>query len=546
MPMKSFLLMACLLATAGAETTALASKARVWLKVPEGMPPLARVICPGGEVTDSHWEADASLRARQMDIHFPVTWWRWNEARISFTPAHSGPLEIRLMGPWSPDENGSMPRRYVLWDDIRAEGAEIINGGFEERSDGKPSAWGSPWAPAEDGSPVLSGKHAASTWLNNPLVQTIRVTEGQPVTLVLHARAVEPPGFVGPRRLPVGTPAHQAAAAIKRGMNLGNGWDAPPSSGWGLRFTPEDIDRIAAEGFDHIRMPAALAQRMKGGKLDPAFFAEIEPIMRRALQKKMRILLDWHSYDALMKEPAGRRAAFVAGWEEIARHFQSWPDALWFELVNEPSGGMEGNTLNAIYRETIAAIRKSNPHRILVCSPGGWGSARELGALRLPDDDDRIVVTFHCYDPMPFTHQGAGWVGMEKLKGIVYPGPPPSPVSLPPSLAGDGWLPAFLRDYNTLPPATNPCGPSAPRRALDLAADWSREFGRPVHLGEFGAYQTADEASRARYLRDVHTLAAERNIPWCMWEWKAGFGYWDAEKQRPRFRAALMGEGSNK
>ena len=75
---------------------------------------------------------------------------------------------------------------------------------------------------------------------------------------------------------------------------------------------------------------------------------------------------------------------------------------------------------------------------------------------------------------------------------------------------------------------------------LDMARDWSKQFGRPVHLGEFGSHNTADMESRKRYLRDVRTLSEERGIPWTLWEWKAGFGYWNPETNQPRFRESLF------
>ncbi len=72
------------------------------------------------------------------------------------------------------------------------------------------------------------------------------------------------------------------------------------------------------------------------------------------------------------------------------------------------------------------------------------------------------------------------------------------------------------------------------------ARAWSLQFGRPVHLGEFGCHNTGDPASRARYLHDVRTLAEERHIPWTLWEWKSGFGYWDPQTHKPRLRVSLF------
>ena len=41
------------------------------------------------------------------------------------------------------------------------------------------------------------------------------------------------------------------------------------------------------------------------------------------------------------------------------------------------------------------------------------------------------------------------------------------------------------------------------RAAVDQIKEWSDYYGRPVYLGEFGAYTTADPASRANYYRDL-------------------------------------------
>jgi endoglucanase len=528
-----------------------ASEARLWLKVPAGQAPLRDIRVSNGSATPASWEKDPAVRERHTDIVFPIRWWSWSEITIAFTPAHDGPVEWVLSGPWAPEKNGLMPRQEILWDDLSAEGTILQNGGFELTADKRPASWQASWAayPGADAWPLahteaLAGKNVAASWHNRPLAQTLQVKAGQQVTLKLHAKAATPPGFTPPKRLGNDTPAHRAMGRLKRGVNLANCWEAPPPYSWGIRFTPADIDRIAAEGFDHVRVPVAWHFHLQPGKtgleISPTLLADLEPVLRRALDKNLHVMMDWHHFNDLTTAPADHLGTFLAGWEAIARHFKSWPPELFFELLNEPYAALTTEVANPIYQKSIAAIRKIDPNRIIVVSPGQWGQVGELDKLRLPDADERLIVTIHCYEPFQFTHQGAGWAGLKDLRGITYPGPPPTPYQLPASLRENAGVRSFIDGYNTLPAAQNPCSPRAIRETLDAARAWSLYFGRPIHLGEFGSHKVGDHASRARHLLDVRTLAEARQIPWTLWDWKASFAYWDPARNRPLFHSSLF------
>ncbi len=533
------------------ETPRQTTEARLWLQVPAGQPPLRDIRVSSGSAMPAPWEKDPAIRERRIDVVFPVSWWDWREFTVSFTPVGDGTVDLSLNGPWEEEKNGASFRKEVLWDDLSAEGTTIENGGFESQSGGKPDAWTSDYRDyiAADAWPLagaapLQAKSIAATWQGRPLSQTLKVKAGQKVTLKLHAKAATLPGFVPPKRLGQDTPAHRALAGIKRGVNLGNCWDAPPPYSWGIRYTADDVDRIAAEGFDHIRVPVAWHFNMKQGtsglEINPTLLADLEPVLRRALEKKLHVLLDWHHFNDLTTDPAANRARFVGSWETISRHFKSWPPGLFLELLNEPHDALTTETANSIYAKTIAAIRQIDPQRVLFLSPGKWGDIRELAKLRLPDGDDRLVVTVHCYEPFYFTHQGADWVRLRELRKITYPGPPATPLTLPDSLKENSGVRSFIEGYNTLPAGRNPCSANAVRELLDLACAWSTHFGRPVHLGEFGSHDTGDHASRMRYTHDVRTLAEARQIPWTLWDWKAGFGYWDSKNNRPLLRTGLF------
>ena len=236
---------------------------------------------------------------------------------------------------------------------------------------------------------------------------------------------------------------------------------------------------------------------------------------------------------------------FYAIWRQIAEHYAKAPAGVAFELLNEPKDAATTETMNPIYAEAIRQIRKTNPSRTIVLGPGLWNGIGELSRFRLPDNDLNLIATVHCYDPFQFTHQGADWAGNSpdrRVLGIVFPGPPKAPLVPDPSLKLSPGFVDWIQAYNTQPPETNPCGPRAIRAAVDQIKEWSDYYGRPVYLGEFGAYTTADPASRAHYYRTFREALEAAGVGWAIWDWKAGFRYWNEKTNRPEpgMREALF------
>jgi hypothetical protein len=132
---------------------------------------------------------------------------------------------------------------------------------------------------------------------------------------------------------------------------------------------------------------------------------------------------------------------------------------------------------------------------MVIVGGGMWNSAWELTNLVLPDDP-ALIGTFHSYEPFPFTHQGAEWVS-----------------------GSDAWLGT---SWEGRPEDTEPV-----TAAMDAAEDWSDATGIPVLLGEFGAYDRADQESRVRYTRFAREQAEARGFAWAYWEFGAGFGIYD-------------------
>lgn len=330
------------------------------------------------------------------------------------------------------------------------------------------------------------------------------------------------------------TPAYHAAKRFLRGVNLGDHLEDGRHRGVTVRA--DEFAAMKRQGFDHVRVPVGwqyYAGPAPDFTLQPEIFARVDFCVTNALNNGLAVIINIHHFSHLDRDPAGAKDEFLKIWQQIAAHYRTYPTKLAFELDNEPHDHATAAVMNPIYATLIAQIRATNPTRTLFVEPAGWGSIGQLKNLVLPRDKD-IIISVHCYDPFPFTHQGAGWVGKNfQQTGIVFPGPPAKPLKPDASLNLPPWMLNWIHRYNTLPTDKNPSSPLAFDAKLDYARAWSDYYGRPVHIGEFGAYIKADERSRANFYEAFRKQAEADHLGWCIWDWSANFRYWNQRKNVP-------------
>jgi endoglucanase len=101
---------------------------------------------------------------------------------------------------------------------------------------------------------------------------------------------------------------------------------------------------------------------------------------------------------------------------------------------------------------------------------------------------------------MPFTHQGAYWAkDFKDLSGVTWTGTSEERSEI--------------------------------ETKLKVAADWSKANGRPIFLGEFGAYDKGDMDSRARYTSYVARTAEKLGFSWAYWQFDSDFIVYNIEKE---------------
>jgi endoglucanase len=309
-------------------------------------------------------------------------------------------------------------------------------------------------------------------------------------------------------------PVRAEIDSVERGINLGNALDAPTEGSWGVTLKPEYFEIIKKAGFTSIRLPirwSAHASSQPPYIIAPDFFARVDWAVGQALARKMSIIINMHHYVELYDDPEGQLAKLMALWDQIGFHYRNFPQKLFFELVNEPSGQLTDERWQEMFPKLLQTVRKTNPERMIIIGPSYWNSLDHLDHLYLPDDDKNLIATFHYYDPMRFTHQGAPWVpGADQWKNITWTG--------------------TAEERETL------------RTNFEKAAAWGRANQRPLYLGEFGSFQSADMDSRAQWTSAVAREAEKHGINWAYWEFCSSFGAYDVRTntwRRPLLEALI-------
>jgi len=323
----------------------------------------------------------------------------------------------------------------------------------------------------------------------------------------------------GPQGFVFGEPP-AAAGYFRRGINLGNRLEAPNEGEWGGTILASDFPFIAARGFDHVRIPVRFSGHAAGSSpytLDATFLARVDTVIDQALSADLAVILDMHAYEELALDPNGQRERFVALWTQLAERYRELPETVAFELLNEPYDQLD-SAWNSLLAEAVAAVRATNPRRLLVIDAVYWADPSRLDVLTLPDDAN-LLVAIHLYEPKLFSFQGQSWMGAEfQTTGVVFPGPPATPIVPVQAAQEAAWAADWFEGYNTLPAAQNPSGPATIDAQIALIEAYRTSRGRTVYNGEWGPQDGGDDDSRARLIVTVRERCESAGIGWAIWE----------------------------
>ncbi|HEX5183519.1 MAG TPA: glycoside hydrolase family 5 protein [Allosphingosinicella sp.] len=300
----------------------------------------------------------------------------------------------------------------------------------------------------------------------------------------------------------VGVSANAALAqppSLHRGVNV-LGYDPIWIDPSRARFKQAYFKTIRDAGFDFIRVNLQAFRHMKqSGELEDGWLKRLDWVVDNATAAGLSVIIDEHDFNLCSNNVETCRIALGNFWKQVAPRYRNAPPSVLFELLNEPHAKLDAGQWNALLADMLAIVRRTNPTRAVVIGPTQWNSIDQLPTLRLPENDRNILVTFHYYEPFRFTHQGASWTNMTAVHGITW-------------------------------------GSEADRARLasDFAkvAAWSKRTGRPVLLGEFGAYDKSGTPIelRAAYTQAVAREAEKDGFPWAYWQFDSDFVAFDVTK----------------
>ncbi|MGQ9780112.1 MAG: glycoside hydrolase family 5 protein [Bacillota bacterium] len=308
-------------------------------------------------------------------------------------------------------------------------------------------------------------------------------------------------------------------------------------------FTEADVARIASWGMDHLRLPVDYGLFEHEGA--PSWFSEeglswIDRAVEWTRRAGLYLVLDLHclpghsfmteDHNPIWPKDSPYRRRAVAIWEMLARRYRGEHHVV-LEILNEPVA-KEDEAWNELAAELHAAIRRQNEESWVVIPSNRWDHPRTFAAIR-PIADERIIYTFHFYEPMLFTHQNAPWVpqlGWLAGRKVPYPGPLPQeiieavPKDLLTTLEADEERRRFFERM-----AREPYGPVYLEEILRPVLEFRERNRAAVYCGEFGVISSAPAEDRLRWYGDVAALLRSHGIGMANWDYKSdNFGLVDA------------------
>jgi len=292
------------------------------------------------------------------------------------------------------------------------------------------------------------------------------------------------------------------------------------------KYTEQDFANVKSLGADVVRLPVRM-HSMTGGApdyaIDPLLFKFLDIAVDWAEKYGIYIIIDNHSFDPIASTSNDIDKILLPVWAQMAMRYKDRSNYVVYEILNEPHG-ISDKRWGEVQGMAIETIRKIDQKHVIIVGGTDYNSIGKLASIPVYKDD-KIIYTFHFYDPHIFTHQGATWgePSMASLAGVPFPYDAKRMPKTPNDLKGT-WIEGALREYewdakfNKL------------RSTLDKTVTFSKTRNVPIFCGEFGVYMiNSKNNDRVRWYKFVTDALDKRNISRASWDYFGGFGIFNFE-----------------
>lgn len=287
--------------------------------------------------------------------------------------------------------------------------------------------------------------------------------------------------------------AWDEADAMGKGFNLSNWLEAYWLLPFGTypevpKYVRADISFLKNAGFKTIRLPVIFEKLANANppytlNTNHVAYALVDSAIVWANAFNMNLIIDnHHGYELTNANFQTETARKCAIWRQLAQRYGGLSaNRFFFELYNEATPDISNANLRTVMKTVMDTIRLWDANQVLIVGGNGWNSANGLTSSE-PYYDDKVIYTFHNYDPYFFTHQGFSWSGLPA--GVTFP--------------QGSDLADLAATYQSV-------------------KDWSNNNDMPVFLGEFGASSWADATSRCAWIDAQMDNIDLHDFPWAYW-----------------------------
>ncbi len=313
----------------------------------------------------------------------------------------------------------------------------------------------------------------------------------------------------------------QNLTPFNRGVNLTIWFQTDSSHIQFGKYDQSDFANIKSLGADVIRIPVdlkAMTSPSPDYKVSSTFLFYVDNVLDWADSLGMHIVLDNHTFDPAINTEPSVINWMIPAWQQIATHYLGKYPNLYFEILNEPHGITSG-LWNIVQDSAISAIRQIDANRTLIIGGVNFNNYAELNNITV-HSDQKLIYTFHYYDPFLFTHQGASWLdpSFESVTGIPFPYNVNTMPSSPPAYTGT-WVESLYNDYH------NQGTEAKINEQIEIANTFRKTRNVPVWCGEFGVYiPNSPNNDRLTWYNIVSEKLEADSIAWTMWDYQHAFG----------------------